>query len=239
MVQARPVHPDPARDRDRRPRSANRPARTLEPDRRSILLSDRETLFRDGLARLLPRHGPFRIVASTDSLATSIVEANRLRPDVVLAGAELVDGEIRELIERLAHVAWNARVIVLCSDATEITYFGPHVDAVLPRAASLAVLMDVLQRPADMSARAVVPGPRVPRAPPGYPTRDPRGLPRRQRDILMLVARGWPNRDIADHLGLREKSVRNYLTDAYKHLHVRSRTEAALVMLRHGYGADP
>jgi len=78
MVQPRPAHPDPVRDRNRATRGAPRPTRTAETDRRSVLLCDRETLFRDGLARFLPRHGPFRIVASTDSLATSIVDANSL-----------------------------------------------------------------------------------------------------------------------------------------------------------------
>lgn len=50
----------------------------------------------------------------------------------------------------------------------------------------------------------------------------------RERDILELLAEGYPNKLIADRLGLTDGTVRWHLRHVYHKLHVRSRTEAAL-----------
>ncbi len=46
--------------------------------------------------------------------------------------------------------------------------------------------------------------------------------------IVDLVARGWTNQEVADHLSLRTKTVEWTLTNVYRKLHLRSRTELAL-----------
>ncbi len=50
----------------------------------------------------------------------------------------------------------------------------------------------------------------------------------REREILELLAAGFPNKEIADRLGLTDGTVRWHLRHVYHKLHVRSRTEAAL-----------
>lgn len=50
----------------------------------------------------------------------------------------------------------------------------------------------------------------------------------REREILELLASGFPNKQIADRLGLTDGTVRWHLRHVYEKLHVRSRTEAAL-----------
>ncbi len=50
----------------------------------------------------------------------------------------------------------------------------------------------------------------------------------REREILELLASGFPNKQIADRLGLTDGTVRWHLRHVYHKLHVRSRTEAAL-----------
>src|SRR5947207_2435076 len=46
--------------------------------------------------------------------------------------------------------------------------------------------------------------------------------------IVELVARGWTNQEVADHLSLRTKTVEWTLTNVYRKLNLRSRTELAL-----------
>jgi len=50
----------------------------------------------------------------------------------------------------------------------------------------------------------------------------------REREILELLADGFPNKVIADRVGLTDGTVRWHLRHVYNKLHVRSRTEAAL-----------
>ena len=47
----------------------------------------------------------------------------------------------------------------------------------------------------------------------------------RQREIIMLVARGYNNRRIAKQLSVGEQVIKNYLRGIYRELRIRSRTE--------------
>lgn len=50
----------------------------------------------------------------------------------------------------------------------------------------------------------------------------------REQEILQLVATGLRNREIADKLGIAEKTVKNHVSNILKALQVNSRTEAAM-----------
>jgi len=50
----------------------------------------------------------------------------------------------------------------------------------------------------------------------------------REQEILQLVATGIRNKEIADKLGIAEKTVKNHVSNILKALQVNSRTEAAM-----------
>jgi PAS domain S-box-containing protein len=50
----------------------------------------------------------------------------------------------------------------------------------------------------------------------------------RERQVLERLAAGWDNAQIASDLGLAEQTVRNYVTNVYEKLRVRSRAEAVV-----------
>ena len=50
----------------------------------------------------------------------------------------------------------------------------------------------------------------------------------RDREILEFVAQGFPDKEIADKIGVRHGTVRWHLQHVYEKLHVRSRTEAVV-----------
>jgi DNA-binding NarL/FixJ family response regulator len=56
----------------------------------------------------------------------------------------------------------------------------------------------------------------------------------REREILGMIAEGKRNKEIADALYITEKTVKNYISNILFKLQVNSRTEAALLAVRHG-----
>ncbi|MBZ5630208.1 MAG: LuxR C-terminal-related transcriptional regulator [Acidobacteriia bacterium] len=50
-------------------------------------------------------------------------------------------------------------------------------------------------------------------------------LSRRERQIVLLVVKGWTNGQVAAHLNLSEQTVKNHLRNIYKKLRVRNRVE--------------
>jgi len=62
----------------------------------------------------------------------------------------------------------------------------------------------------------------------------PAGLTPREVDVLVLLARGRSNRDIADHLVISRKTVGNHVEHIYTKIGVSNRAAAALFATRHG-----
>lgn len=56
----------------------------------------------------------------------------------------------------------------------------------------------------------------------------------RERELLALLAQGFTNAEIADHLFLSEGTVRNYLSSVFAKLGVSDRTQAAVLAIKHG-----
>jgi ATP/maltotriose-dependent transcriptional regulator MalT len=55
----------------------------------------------------------------------------------------------------------------------------------------------------------------------------------RELEVLRLVAKGMPNRAIADHLGLREKTIARHLSNIFAKLELRSRAAATAYAYEH------
>jgi NarL family two-component system response regulator LiaR len=151
------------------------------------------------------------------------------RLDLVLyAAPHLMDEEHRLL--RLCEAATPARVGLLSDDLTPARVerardagVSAFVSALLP-APRLAVA--VVRALEGMS-------PSEPAAPPIPATVGPRwpgdrqGLSRRESQVLLLVAEGLTNREIASTLFLSPETVKGYLRDVFAKLGLRNRVAAA------------
>jgi DNA-binding NarL/FixJ family response regulator len=63
-------------------------------------------------------------------------------------------------------------------------------------------------------------------------------LTERELDVLHLLARGLTNADIAARLHLSEGTVRNHVSAVLAKLDVSDRTQAAVIAIQHGLGAE-
>jgi len=63
-------------------------------------------------------------------------------------------------------------------------------------------------------------------------------LSAREKDVLQLLCQGATNKSIAQSLFISVRTVEGHLASVYAKLGVNSRTEAALVALRHGWFGD-
>lgn len=59
-------------------------------------------------------------------------------------------------------------------------------------------------------------------------------LTKREKEVLILVANGMFNKDIADQLNISERTVKNHLSNIFKKIDVSDRTQAAVFAIRNG-----
>jgi DNA-binding NarL/FixJ family response regulator len=60
------------------------------------------------------------------------------------------------------------------------------------------------------------------------------GLTNREIEILKLLANGMANKQIAYHLKISEKTVRNHVSNTYEKLGIYDRSQAVLYAVRKG-----
>lgn len=60
-------------------------------------------------------------------------------------------------------------------------------------------------------------------------------LTSREEEVLLLIARGCSNKEIANELFISEKTVKSHIANLFQKLSVTSRTQAALWGREHGY----
>ena len=60
----------------------------------------------------------------------------------------------------------------------------------------------------------------------------------RERDLVELIALGRDNAQIAAHLGLSEKTVRNHITSIFAKLEVENRAQAIVLARNAGFGRN-
>lgn len=195
----------------------------LSPTARVMILA-RQTLLRQGLRRALTSAG-FQVVADVADGPAGVRYAAHLRPDVILLDPGGVAGPELSLLGALLSAAPRSRVIAL----TDGPGAAPGRDRVcLPKTADLRALAALI--------RAVHRGDAPPADPPAPPppTGPAPALGEGDRALLTLLARGLSNRQIAAHLHVSEKTVRNQLTRTFARLRVHNRTQAAVYALRAG-----
>lgn len=64
-------------------------------------------------------------------------------------------------------------------------------------------------------------------------------LTEREREVLLLVARGLTNKEIASELGITERTARTHMSNVLSKLDLPSRTQAALFAVREGFAEEP
>jgi DNA-binding NarL/FixJ family response regulator len=204
-----------------------------------ILLVDDQPLFREGLRTLLSLHSDFEIVGEAGNGEDAIRLARNHRPSVVLMDLQMpvLDGVTATRLLKAEQP--ECRVIVLTTfDDDDNVFEGLRAGAVgyllkdassekLSEAIRLAARGESFLQP-SVAAKVVAEFARLTAGTKGPvpPLVEP--LSDREHEILILIANGASNREIANGLFLAEGTVKNHITNILGKLGVRDRTQAAL-----------
>lgn len=216
-----------------------------------VVLADDHPIFRDGLVRSLEESG-FAVVGTGGSADEAVALVAEHRPDLVLLDISMPGSGI-EAARRIAAAPNPPRIAMVTvsehdQDVTAalragaIGYVLKGVSAaelaeVLTGVAAgeahvspalAARLLNEIERPVSNSVSNSVSS-SGPASGPNRAKRPIDELSKRESDILRRVARGMSNREVADALGLQEKTVKHYMTSILEKLQVRNRVEAALI----------
>ena len=203
---------------------------------RVAIVEDNQVI-RESLCAYVQTDPEFHCVCACPSAQEALELLPKHQPDIVLMDIQLPDFSGIECTSKLKQLLPVVRVLM-------VTVYGdPDLIFKALRAGAcgyllkrctpeelVAALREVQQGGAPMSreiARKVIAFFQEPAKPQEIPP-EFQSLSPREREILELLAQGFPDKEIADRLGLRHGTIRWHLQHVYEKLHVRSRTEAVL-----------
>lgn len=196
-----------------------------------LLLVDDHEVVRAGLRALLRKADDIEIVGEVGTTAEALVAAADLRPDVILMDLRLPDGSGVEACREILSDLPDTRILILTSYPDEQAIMSTIM------AGAAGYLLK------DISHQALVRAIRDAKA--GKPILDSKmtlrvarrvqkvsELSPQELRILPLVVEGKTNKEIAAALSLSDKTVKNYLSNAFQKLNVSRRTQAAAMFVQ-------
>jgi DNA-binding NarL/FixJ family response regulator len=205
-----------------------------------ILIADDHEVVRIGLASLLDAQPGLQVVAQAESGDEAVRLARRHRPDVVVMDIRMPNGSGIDACRTITAEMEGMPVIMLTSHADSEALFDA-IDA----GASGYVLKRIGTTELIDAVRTVAAGGSL-----LDPTMTRRVLDRlrnasrveeagafseltdQERRVLAIIADGASNREIAERMGLAEKTVRNYVSSILAKLALASRSQAAAYAIR-------
>jgi len=212
----------------------------------NIAVVEDNKVIRESLIEFVQSDPELRCVCACDTGEEALKVIPKHEPEIVLMDIQLPNMSGIECTAQLKQLLPALHIImVTVYEDTERIFKALRAGAcgyLLKRCTPeelLAAIREVRQGGAPMSreiARKVISSFQEP----ATAAAEVEDLSPRERDILELLAAGFPNKEIADRLGLTDGTVRWHLRHVYNKLHVRSRTEAALKFrsVQQGGGAD-
>jgi DNA-binding NarL/FixJ family response regulator len=208
-----------------------------------VLIADDHALVRRGLTDLLEVADGVEVVGAVadGSLAAAAVLA--LQPDIVLMDLSMPGLDGIEATRAVLEIRPQTKVIILTSFSENARIVAALDVGAVGYLLKDAEPEDIVRALRDATAGGVPLSPKAARAllPGNRRTgvSEADGLTTREREVLLLVAAGLPNKSIARRLTISEKTVKAHLTRVFAALGVSDRTSAALWAQRNGLVREP
>jgi len=221
---------------------------TTEPARplRLLIVDDHEVV-RQGLVSLLGRNAHLQVVAEAGTAAEAVEQARRFEPDVVVMDVRLPDGSGVEACREIRAELPKTRVVILTSYPDEEAVLSAIVAGASGyllkqiRGRDLVAGLEAVGRGESLLDPAVTEKvlERVRRIATGGRTDELAALTSQEQKILLLVAEGMTNKEIAADIFLSDKTVKNYVSSILSKLNLERRAQAAAFVAKHRIERSP
>src|SRR5437899_3791211 len=205
-----------------------------------IVVADDHSIFRDGLSKLLALEEDFELVAQAQDGRQVLDVLQQHDPDILLLDLKMPGLDGLGTLQKLQAARNKTRVIVLTASddknefvqamklgtsgivlkqtATELLIKSirkVHAGEIWLDSHTTAAVMRQFSSPMESS-------------PLGSRDRDRSPLSQREREIVVLVAQGFKNKEMAEKMFISEQTVKNHLHNIFDKLGVSDRLELAL-----------
>ena len=203
-----------------------------------ILMIDPYPITKEGMKRVITQHTNYEICPDSSIKDEIMSNIQRYLPDLVIMEMNLKKANAKDYIKEIKSISRNTRILIYSYQEDEkmiaglldsgasgylnkscsIEEFLKGINQILRQkkyiqdSMSSKIRMEVLQQKNEKQKVNM--------------------LTKRETDILILVANGFLNKEIANYLNITERTVKNHLSNIFKKIEVADRTQAAVFAIK-------
>lgn len=203
-----------------------------------VMLADDHVLIREGIRQLLEFDGTIEVIDEANDGDECLEKLNSVKPDILLLDINMPKKNGIEVLEEIKNNNMNVKVLILTVH-NEVEYLLKAVDIGVDG----YILKDTESNELKKAIISIVNGESyiqpnlIPALNSKLVSRDKDkdkidALTNREMEVLICVANGMFNREIADELSISERTVKNHVTNIFKKIDVADRTQAAVFAIK-------
>ena len=203
-----------------------------------VMIADDHILMREGIKQLLEFDGSIEVIGQAGDGNECLELLKTVHPDVLLLDINMPNKNGIETLQEIRDKKMNVKVLMLTVH-NEVEYLVKAVDIgvdgyILKDSESLE-LKKAIQ--AVMNGESYIQSSLIPTLNSRLVTRDVDkekidSVKKRELEVLIQVANGMFNKEIAISLNISERTVKNHISSIFKKIEVSDRTQAAVFAIR-------
>ncbi|MDF2801634.1 MAG: two component transcriptional regulator, LuxR family [Anaerocolumna sp.] len=203
----------------------------------NIIIADDHRMIREGLKQLLELDGDIKVIGEAGDGVTCIEVIAEKNPDVVLLDINMPHMNGLQVLEKLKEMKCKSKILILTIH-NEIEYLMKAVDIGVDGYVLKDSESDLLRRAifSVYNGENYIQAELIPLL---KEKMESKGgitveniLTKREMEVLKLITEGLFNKEIAYHLSISEKTVKNHVSNIFKKISVSDRTQAAVYAIR-------
>ena len=202
------------------------------------MLADDHILMREGIRQLLECDSTIEIVGEVSNGEQCIQMIRKVKPQVLLLDINMPVKNGIEVLKEIRQNKWNVKVLILTVH-NEIEYLlkalDIGVDGYILKESEFSELQKAIH--AVFSGESYIQPSLIPILNNRMVLRDKdkdkiEELTKRELEVLIEVANGKLNKEIANELKISERTVKNHISNIFKKIDVSDRTQAAVFAIK-------
>ena len=203
-----------------------------------VMIADDHSLIREGIKQLLEFDGSIEVIAEASNGVDCLEKLENINPDVLLLDINMPEKNGLEVLEEIKKNDYEVKVLILTVH-NELEYLLKAIDigvnGYILKDSESAELKKAIQ--AVLSGENYIQASLIPALNNRLANRDIDkdkidSLTSRELEVLIQVANGMFNKEIATSLNISERTVKNHISNIFKKIDVSDRTQAAVFAIK-------
>ena len=203
-----------------------------------VMLADDHSLMREGIKQLLEFDGSIEVISEAGNGEECLRKLKDLNPQVLLLDINMPKMNGIEVLEEIKRQKLNAKVLILTVH-NEVEYLLKAVDIGVDGYILKESESEELKRAIELVVKgeSYIQPRLIPMLNKRLLARDSdkekvKLLTQREREVLIQIANGMINKEIATSLYISERTVKNHISNIFKKIEVSDRTQAAVFAIK-------